>query len=77
MKNVMKEIWIDDWKVIATIVLVSLSLTGCGVGAPPATEVGGGFMKGSADVSIITLQDGTRCAVLIGDRRGALDCNWK
>jgi hypothetical protein len=75
MKSVMKEIC--RGAIIALVSLSPLSLTGCGVGAPPPTEVGGGFMKGSADVSIITLQDGTRCAVLIGNRRGALDCNWK
>jgi len=39
--------------------------------------VNGGFLKGNADVQLITLEDGTQCAVLIGHRRGALDCNWK
>ena len=72
----MKKIWIDDWKVIAAmllVVLAPLSLIGC----VDTSDIDGGFLKGSADVQLITLEDGTRCAVLIGHRRGALDCNWK
>jgi uncharacterized lipoprotein NlpE involved in copper resistance len=59
------------------VVLAPLSLIGCEQAAEHAAQVNGGFMKGSAEVNMITLEDGTQCAVLIGHRRGALDCNWK
>ncbi len=54
------------------VILAPLSLIGC-----DSSDVNGGFLKGNADVQLITLEDGTQCAVLIGHRRGALDCNWK
>ena len=57
------------------VILAPLSLIGCGQGT--GSEVDAGFLKGNVDVSLITLEDGTQCAVLIGHRRGALDCNWK
>jgi|TARA_B110000211_G_C13974985_1_gene506708 uncharacterized lipoprotein NlpE involved in copper resistance len=57
------------------VILAPLSLIGCEQGT--GAQVDGGFMKGSAEVNMITLEDGTKCAVLIGHRRGALDCNWK
>tara|TARA_B110000858_G_scaffold108577_1_gene124078 strand:- start:86 stop:265 length:180 start_codon:yes stop_codon:yes gene_type:complete len=56
--------------IIAALLL--LTLIGC-----DSSDVNGGFLKGNADVQLITLEDGTQCAVLIGHRRGALDCNWK
>jgi hypothetical protein len=56
--------------IIAAMLL--LTLIGC-----DSSDVDGGFLKGRADVQLITLEDGTQCAVLIGHRRGALDCNWK
>ena len=56
--------------IIAAMLL--LTLIGC-----DSSDVNGGFLKGNADVQLITLEDGTQCAVLIGHRRGALDCNWK
>ena len=30
-----------------------------------------------ADVRMVTLEDGTRCAVLIGVYKGALSCDWR
>jgi hypothetical protein len=32
---------------------------------------------GNADVKLITLNDGTKCAVLIGYGIGSINCNWK
>lgn len=32
---------------------------------------------GSGDVQLVTLSDGTKCAVLIGMYKGAISCNWK
>ena len=67
---------------LAIAVLIVLLLSGCedidcvGCDDTPR-EVNGGFLKGRADVQLLTLEDGTQCAVLIGHRRGALDCNWK
>lgn len=31
----------------------------------------------SGEVKLIVLQDGTKCAVLIGYYKAALHCNWK
>jgi len=69
-------------KILVAMMLVALAplfLIGCEQGTKGAhrRQVDGGFMKGSAEVNMITLEDGTKCAVLIGHRRGALDCNWK
>lgn len=43
------------------------------------TLVTSNAIVGSVDslVELVTLQDGTRCAVLIGANKGAIDCNWK
>jgi len=54
------------------IAMLAVLLIGC-----DSSDVNGGFLKGNADVQLIALEDGTQCAVLIGHRRGALDCNWK
>jgi hypothetical protein len=61
--------------VMLLVIIAPLSLIGCEQGS--GSEVDAGFLKGNVDVSLITLEDGTQCAVLIGHRRGALDCNWK
>jgi ferric-dicitrate binding protein FerR (iron transport regulator) len=34
-------------------------------------------MGGLGNVRIITLEDGTKCAVLVGTNKGAISCNWK
>jgi hypothetical protein len=40
-----------------------------------AIKVGG--IVGNATIQIITLEEGTMCAVLVGAQKAALDCNWK
>ena len=57
--------------IIAALLLLTL------IGCVDTSDIDGGFLKGRADVQLLTLEDGTQCAVLIGHRRGALDCNWK
>jgi len=32
---------------------------------------------GDGQVKEVMLSDGTKCAVLIGFEKGAIDCNWK
>ena len=68
-----KKILVAMMLVVLAWASLSLIISEQGTGA----QVDGGFMKGSADVQLLTLEDGTQCAVLIGHRRGALDCNWK
>jgi len=57
--------------IIAALLLLTL------IGCVDTSDIDDGFLKGRADVQLLTLEDGTQCAVLIGHRRGALDCNWK
>ena len=72
----MVEIIMNNKILVAMLVILApISLIGCEQGT--GSEVDAGFLKGNVDVSVITLEDGTQCAVLIGHRRGALDCNWK
>jgi len=49
------------------LVLMLLALAGCG-------DVGGA--GGSADVVEHRLADGTRCVVLVGAYKGAIDCDF-
>jgi phosphopantothenate synthetase len=53
---------------IATIA----AMTGCT--SPGATDVSGS--AGNGEVKVIALEDGTRCAVLIGSGKGAISCDW-
>jgi hypothetical protein len=32
---------------------------------------------GKGEVKLVVLEDGTKCAVLIGYNKGAITCNWK
>jgi hypothetical protein len=59
------------------IAMLALLLIGCEDIDCVGCDDSDGFLKGRADVQLLTLEDGTQCAVLIGHRRGALDCNWK
>lgn len=61
-------------KIIFAILL--LALAGCGRTPDPSVKrVSDGL--GGADVKLVALEDGTKCAVLIGDRKGALSCDWE
>lgn len=50
------------------VIMTALFLAGCG-------NVSG--VGGSADVIEYYLDDGTRCAILVGAYKGSIDCNWK
>ena len=59
-----------------------LALAGCSDPVPQQRPVFGGVVVGDAyngigTVQTIQLEDGTRCAVLIGYRKGAISCDWK
>lgn len=43
--------------------------------SPGSKSVGGS--GGEAEVKVVTLDDGTKCAILVGYSKGAISCNWK
>ena len=64
-----------------SVLIALLCLHGCGgaevkKNADGSTSIARGI---AADIEVVelTLSDGTKCAALIGNRRGALTCNWK
>ena len=64
------------------LLLLCLALAGCSDPVPQQRPVFGGVVvgdayNGNAAVQTIQLEDGTRCAVLIGYRKGAISCDWK
>ena len=36
-----------------------------------------GMISGGTGVMLVTLEDGTKCAVLAGAYSGSITCNWK
>lgn len=69
-------------KYIIFLVLVFGMLAGCAQST--ATKIPGNdgdvlITNGESDATVteITLKDGTKCAVLIGSRKGAISCGWK
>lgn len=63
-------------KTLAVILALAALVVACSAQGPAAImTVGNG--EGSADVKIIKLDDGTRCAVLIGAYKAAISCDWK
>lgn len=64
-----------------SFLIALLCLQGCG-GADVKRNADGSISieRGIApdtEVVELTLSDGTKCAALIGNKRGALTCNWK
>jgi hypothetical protein len=56
------------------MLLVLAALMGCSDGAPPTADDGAG-----TGVQLVTLKDGTRCAVAYGgsySRPSGVDCDW-
>ena len=67
---------------IATITCVLLLTVGCSPGPMEVSQTANGSVvvsnaSGEATVSLVTLEDKTRCAVLVGFRKGGIDCHWK
>lgn len=60
-------------------VISSLFIVGCKVREPEQVESGVVLSaRGNGGVvQLATLEDGTRCAVLIGSNKGGIDCDWK
>ena len=54
--------------------LAIASMAGCSKGDTQASVSDG---WGEADVKLVTLKDGTRCAALIGAYKGGIHCDWK
>lgn len=55
--------------------LIMLLSAACGKQGDTQATISDGADKG--DVVLVTLKDGTRCAVLIGLKKGAISCDWK
>ena len=53
--------------------VLALALAGCT--SENAIEVSS--YTGGGEVQLITLKNGTRCAVLIGFQKGAISCDWE
>jgi len=63
-------------KILLGIIVISV-ISGCSSGAS-VDENGVVSDAGSnASVTLITLKDGTKCAVLVGANKGALSCDWR
>lgn len=62
------------------LLVTVLALVGCSQGHPPQPSANGIAVSngdGQAEIQVVTLRDGTRCAVLIGYRKGAISCDWR
>ncbi len=59
-----------------TIILLAITglLAGCSK-CETQTTISDGW--GEADVKLVILKDGTRCAALIGAYKGGIHCDWK
>ena len=53
---------------------MTLIVAGCNKGVTES-EVSDGW--GAAEIKLVTLSDGTKCATLIGYNKGSIHCNWK
>lgn len=58
---------------LIVILLLTCFLSGCK--SEGATDVSGS--SGSGEVKIVYLEDGTKCAILIGYQKASMSCNWK
>lgn len=63
-------------------ILALLALSGCASDEVPPGNIASlkntlSGAGGKAAVMEIQLDDGTRCAVLIGAYQGAIDCDWR
>jgi len=61
-------------KMLIVVLAISAALAGCSKGDTQASVSDG---WGEADVKLVTLKDGTRCATLIGAYKGGIHCDWK
>jgi hypothetical protein len=58
----------------AIALVLAFLVAGCSETSPGAIDVSGS--GGFAEVKIVTMQDGTKCAVLSGYKKGGIDCDW-
>lgn len=54
-------------------ILVVLSVAACDRTTTQTVSNGGG----AAGIQLVTLEDGTRCAAMVGYQKGGISCNWK
>ena len=78
MKNLLDHVY--EWKnvyVPSVIVLISFVVVAFTL---PSDTIKGKDVSGAdgrGEVKLVVLDDGTKCAVLIGYAKGAITCNWK
>lgn len=72
-------------KKIHICIAFAILLSGCKIETAKAEAPNNGVLVSSDEIAgsvaglvkLVTLEDGTRCAVLIGTNKGAIDCSWK
>lgn len=62
-------------KMLIVALATAAALAGCGKSGNTQAHVSDGY--GEGEVKLVMLQDGTRCAVLIGYSKGGIHCDWK
>ena len=60
-------------KRVAAICCLVIALSAC----EKTTTQSVSSMSGAAGVQLITLEDGTKCAVIVGYQKGGISCGWK
>jgi len=58
------------------LVIAVAIISGCAVSSP-GTEIQVSEGLGSADVKLVKLSDGTKCAILVGYNKSSIACDWK
>ena len=61
-------------KKIFAVVFVMIAIVGCTKQGNTQATVSDG--NGQGDVALVILNDGTKCAVIVGYSKGGIDCNW-
>lgn len=64
-------------KKLILLLIIVITISGCGGTPTPGTETQVSNGKGSADIKLVKLSDGTKCAILIGHNKGSITCDWK
>jgi hypothetical protein len=68
------------WMAVSGILIVMFGgvfLLSTSIPKPNAGETVYGSDGTSAHVSLVKLEDGTRCAVVVGMYKGGISCDWK
>jgi hypothetical protein len=60
-----------------TLILLTALLTGCGFEGEPLSDADKNKLEKWTKVVVVTLPDGTPCAVVDGTYKAGIDCNWR